>query len=271
MSSLRKAPSAPLRPFIDCLWWSRRAAPTCVREHMLPTGTAQLVIALHDDPIRWSAAGQPNEWHSWTRGVLHGPQSAYYQAGAKPAGTVVGISFRAGAAGELLGAPLPELLDRHVSLDALWGARGRTLHERLAATVDPESAFELLEQEMLTRLRRPLLIHPAVAYALNAGTTAAMPGGIERLRQRTGYSHRRFIELFRAAVGLGPKHFYRIQRFSSVVRRLAAGETKLADLAASAGYADQSHLTREFRELAGIAPTSYRPRSPDSANHHVRG
>jgi AraC-like DNA-binding protein len=264
MSVLRKTPSAALRPFIDCLWWSRREVPSAVCEHMLPSGTAQLVIALHDDPIGWSDPGQPNVWHPWTRGVMHGPQSSYYHAGPKPPGIVMGVSFRPGAMGA-------ELFNQHVPLDTLWGTRGRHLQERLAETRDPESAFEILEREMLARLRRPLLIHPAIAYALRESANAAMPGGVERVRKRTGYSHRRFIELFRAATGFAPKQFYRIQRFSGVVRRLAGGESRLADLASSAGYSDQSHFTREFRELAGIPPTSYRPRNADSALHHVRG
>ena len=59
--------------------------PSAVCEHMLPGGTAQLVIALHDDPITWSDPGQPNVWHPWMRGVMHGPQSSYYQAGRDPA------------------------------------------------------------------------------------------------------------------------------------------------------------------------------------------
>jgi AraC-like DNA-binding protein len=42
----------------------------------------------------------------------------------------------------------------------------------------------------------------------------------------------------------------------------------MADLAALAGYTDQSHLIREFKEFAGITPTQYRPRAPDSAHHH---
>lgn len=271
MATLTWNPRGPLRPYIDHFWWGRRDAPGAQQEHMLPTGSPYLIVALHEDPIQWSAADRPDEWHAWRRGVLHGPQSSYYRSGHKPAGVVMGVAFRPGTAGELLGVPLSELLDQHVPLEALWGARGRLLQERLASSADPEAAFEMMEREFLSRLRRPLLIHPAVAYTLASSGTAIRPGGIERVRERTGYSHRRFIQLFRAAMGFAPKHYFRIKRFGAVVERLARGEAGLADIAASEGYADQAHLAREFRELAGVAPTSFRPRGPDSAHHHVRG
>ena len=41
-------------------------------------------------------------------------------------------------------------------------------------------------------------------------------------------------------------------------RRVVAGGTPaLADLAAAGGYYDQAHLAREFRELAGCAPSRW--------------
>jgi AraC-like DNA-binding protein len=271
MAMLTWTPRGPLRPYVDHFWWGRRDAPSAQQEHMLPTGTPYLIIALHDDPIEWSAAGRPDAWHAWRRGVLHGPQSTYYQSGHKPAGVVMGVAFRPGTAANLLGVPMSELLDQHVPLEALWGARGRLLQERLGCSSDSTAAFEVMERELLARMQRPLLIHPAVAYTLASSGTAVKPGGIERVRERTGYSHRRFIELFRSAMGLAPKQYFRIKRFGAVAERLARGGIGLADLAASQGYADQAHLTREFRELSGVAPTAFRPRGPDSAHHHVRG
>jgi len=53
----------------------------------------------------------------------------------------------------------------------------------------------------------------------------------------SGYSPRHFIALFRSAIGLAPKHYFRIKRFTAVLQRLASGNTEtLADVAASAGY-----------------------------------
>jgi AraC-like DNA-binding protein len=186
---------------------------------------------------------------------------------------VLGASFRPGMAAAILGASLPELRDRHVSLEELWGYRGLDLHERLAAIRDPREVCRALEVELIARIHRPLLIHPAVAYALRPNRSDPWPRRVDEIQQRSGYSPRHFIELFHSAVGLTPKHYYRVRRFSSALARLARAtsddEVKLADLALAAGYSDQAHFSREFRELAGVAPSTYRPRAADSEHHHV--
>jgi len=235
---------------------------------MLPSGRAQLVFALQEAPILcWSSAGA--EPIVWSGGMVHGPQWSYYVAGPKPRGAAAGISFRPGAAGAVLGAPLSELADHHVPLDALWGARGPELHERLLTAAHPTAVFRLLEQSLGAGIQRPLLMHPAVAHALASCLPTCLPARVTDIRRAAGYSPRHFIALFRAAVGLTPKHYYRIQRFNDVVRRLAAGSgAPLADIALASGYSDQAHLTREFREFTGVTPTQYHPSGAWSPLHH---
>jgi AraC-like DNA-binding protein len=262
-------PGAPLALYVDRLWWSHRAVASTTREHVLPSGKAQLVIALHGEPIAWSA-GNRDEFHTWTAGVVHGPQASYFLSGPKPRGSVMGVSFRPGAAGALLGVPAEQLADRHVTIEELWGARGTDVRERLVNATTPEAAFMLLEEALVARLRHPLLLHPAVAHALRECTLGLPQKRVTQIQRETGYSAKHFIALFRSAVGLTPKQYLRIQRFENVLRTLAAGPPgTLCDVAVATGYADQSHLTREFRELAGITPREYRPQAPSREHHHV--
>lgn len=265
---IRYCPAPPLEAVVEWIWLSRRAGHSPDHEHMLPSGQAQLVITLHDSPIHWAEPNARLRWQAWTRGVVHGPQSRYYMAGPKPPGVVLGASFRPGMAAAILGASLPDLRDRHVSIEELWGYRGLDLHERLAAIREPREICRALEVELIARIHRPLLIHPAVAYALRPGSPR-----VGEVQVQSGYSPRRFIELFHSAVGLKPKHYYRVRRFSGALTRIARattrGDVKLVDIALAAGYSDQAHLSREFRELAGVAPSAYTPRAPDSEHHHV--
>jgi AraC-like DNA-binding protein len=270
MLLLRHYPAPPLDALVESFWWSERSAPQAALEHMLPNGTAQLIFALSDAPLSCTAITPSREFIRWRRGIVHGPQSGYYVSGPKPGGAVVGVAFRPGAAGAVLGLPAAELANRHVPVEEIWGARARLLHERLCAVGRPAAMFQALEQELNAGLRRPLLIHPAVAYSLVRCPQEGSRTRVAQVQRDTGYSPRHFIALFRASVGLAPGQFYRIERFGAVLRALAqAGPERLADIAVAAGYADQPHLTREFKEFAGITPTQYRPRSPDSPNHHL--
>ncbi|MGH8319388.1 MAG: helix-turn-helix domain-containing protein [Steroidobacteraceae bacterium] len=269
MELVRYCPAPPLDRYIECLWWSHREEPQHHSEHMLPSGGAQLVIALHEMPILCLPSGERSPI-AWSGGVVHGPQSTFYVAGPKPKGGAVGVSFRPGAAGAVLGVSMVELADHHVTLEAIWGTRSVDLHHRLMAAAEPNEVFRILEQSLAARIHRPILIHPAVAHALALrpadATSLARVADVQRT---SGYSPRHFIALFRAAVGLNPKHYYRIQRLNAAVRSIAAGDRQgLSHIAAAAGYSDQAHLTREFREFAGIAPTKYRPGGADRPLHH---
>jgi hypothetical protein len=54
MQLIRHRPAAPLDRYIECFWCSHRDEPQDHGEHMLPSGNAQLVFALHEVPILWS-------------------------------------------------------------------------------------------------------------------------------------------------------------------------------------------------------------------------
>jgi AraC-like DNA-binding protein len=86
----------------------------------------------------------------------------------------------------------------------------------------------------------------------------------------SGYSHRRFLTLFEEATGITPKRFTRVLRFRRTLEALPAGRVGregLGALAAALGYADQAHLTREFREHTGITPARYQQVQPHQLFH----
>jgi AraC-like DNA-binding protein len=266
---LRYSPAAPLDRYVRCFWWSRRDAPQNYSEHMLPSGGVHLIFALHDIPIACVPDPSSTRTIEWSHTLVHGPQWNYYIAGPKPRGEVVGVAFRPGAAGAVLGVPMTDLADHHVTLSTLWGKRGQELHQRMMAAVDPMEIFGILERDFSACIQHSLLMHPAIAHALKSWSPTWPPARVSDVQLESGYSPRHFIGLFRSAIGLTPKHYYRIQRFNSVLRYLASGRNgDLAEIAALAGYSDQAHLTRDFREFAGITPTQYRPGGSDRHLHH---
>jgi AraC-like DNA-binding protein len=131
----------------------------------------------------------------------------------------------------------------------------------------PQEQLNVLESILADRLPRVRGLHPAVAEALERFQRMPDVGDAVRL---SGYSHRRFIVLFRQAVGLTPKVYCRVLRFQRAIDRIQVRPAESwAELALTAGFSDQSHFNREFRTFTGVTPEEYRVLSPRLA-YHVR-
>jgi AraC-like DNA-binding protein len=184
-----------------------------------------------------------------------GPQTVPRLDTLAPGATVVGLRLRLGAAPAVVGLPAPELVDLTVGAEELWGAAAERIGEQVAAAPTPEAAASALEAAAFARAAEvptdPLVAGAAVL--LQPGRTE----DVASLPSELYTSERTLRRRVHAAIGLAPKVVHRMLRFQGFLA-LAHGRegdpAELAMLAAEAGYADQSHLTRECLRLAGLSP-----------------
>jgi len=95
----------------------------------------------------------------------------------------------------------------------------------------------------------------AGAGSLNAiGEAILGAASVEAMSRATGMSPRALQRWFARHVGLPPRHYLRLLRFQKAFESVP-GQPSLAGHAAESGFADQAHMAREFRALAG-APAS---------------
>jgi helix-turn-helix protein/uncharacterized protein DUF6597 len=195
-----------------------------------------------------------------------GPDTGPVPIAPAPGSGYAGLRFLPGRAPAFLGVPASDLLDARVPLADLWGqALADRLADRLAAVVSPEAAAGVLDAVVAERARTAPASDPIVdglLGILGAGLTGTVPvssgvagnAAVYIASQVMSVGERRLYRHCRAAVGYGPKMLDRVLRFQRA-RRLAVGSGSLAMVAALAGYADQAHLTREARRLAGTTPS----------------
>lgn len=247
---------------------AHEARPTTPdREHVLPTGDMHLVFRLTDHPLRLFDNAADTEGWTPGRAIVGGARATFYMRDISEAARSVGAQLRPGAAEVLFGAPANELAGRHTRLADLWGSSAGLALEQLMNSRSPEQQLDLLESILAARLPHVRAIHPAVARALEQ---LAVTDSIRDVVSQSGYSHRRFIALFGREVGLTPKLYCRVLRFQKALEHWAAGSAvSWVDLALDAGYTDQSHFNREFKQFSGVTPGEYREISP-SLTHHVR-
>jgi AraC-like DNA-binding protein len=244
-------PGVPLSRFVDHLWWLSDT-PQHARERIVATGTQELVINLHDNAFDIRAAGDETHARRFLGAMVSGAYRSYFVIDTRAHASLLGVHFKPGRAGPVLGVPPGELADRHVDLEALWGATARKLRERLGDTNSIPERFRLLETALLARLAQPFRQHAAVPSATELLSQQGVSVG--RVAAELCLSRRRLIELFSAEVGMTPKVFSRVQRFQQALARARAKTLEWPELALEAGYCDQSHLIRDFMAFGGSTP-----------------
>nr|WP_203614244.1 helix-turn-helix domain-containing protein [Streptomyces sp. SID13726] len=180
----------------------------------------------------------------WNDGrlLVAGPDTRAYVAPGAP-GVWAGVRLYPGSAPALLGVPAHELRDLRVELADLWPASEvRRLQGRVAGAADPVVA---LEEIALERAAPPDPALRALVAALDAGRPVAVAA--DELGLGARQLHRRSLVAF----GYGPKTLARILRLRRALALARAG-VPYGETAARCGYADQAHLARDVKELAGL-------------------
>lgn len=223
--------------------------------HGVPSPSATVIISFeepldvgwHDDESsrvqRWLLASGMHTTPALirTHGLQHGIQLELTPAGCRA----------------LLGVPIGPIAHGFADHADVPLGIPHDLHARMADSAWPER-FRLLETHLLRIANRSTTELPndlAYAWRLLAETHGKVK--IAELAATIGWSRRHLVNRFTAEFGLPPRDIGRLHRFGAAQAYAREGAS-WADVAARAGFADQAHLSREFRELAGQTPTEWR-------------
>lgn len=172
------------------------------------------------------------------------------------------------AAGELvLGGPVDGWADRHDELSEVFGDRGARLVDQIRALMENGPTDEGVQRAATATMEewlRPALPLDADGRLVNAivdrvenDPAVRSVGQVCELFHLTERSLQRLV---RRRLGLSPKWLIQRRRLHEVAERLRTDGGTLATLAADLGYADESHLVRDFRTVTGMTPRTFSAR-----------
>jgi AraC-like DNA-binding protein len=172
--------------------------------------------------------------------------------------SAIGVHFRPGGGYAVFGPAIGELLNNSAELELLWGREAHRTTDRLWQSCTAEEQFRLLENLLLAKLTGVNPHRAAITRAIGLIESASGHCQVAAIASTLGFSTRRFLTEFRAQVGLPPKLFSRIMRFTSALARIdTTGDVDWCDVALSTGYFDQAHFNHDFRGFAGVNPSEY--------------
>ena len=260
-----RCPAAPLDACVEAVWYFRSPPRPFTLERVLPSGRAQLIVNLAENRTR--AYDEAGHCVVAPGAVVSGLGTRFEIIDTDEQEHVVGVSFRAGGTVGFFREPA-HTLHGDVPLEALWGAVGTALlREALLEAATPGAALDVMERALLDAWRTRGA-HPTVSFALSAFRNCSNVMSVGAVTGAVGMSAKRFIERFKAEVGLTPKQFCRVLRFQRAITEAhAAVAVDWADVAVRAGYFDQAHFIHDFRAFSGLTPTAYRAGRTAFHNH----
>lgn len=225
----------------------------------LPAATVTLLLGW-GEPLHILASSRHKECAGAWQGLLAGLRTTALQSFYTGTAYAVQVEFTpAGAYTFLGGVPMHQLAHLLVDPDDVFGPGWTaTMTSRLAAAPDWTGRYAILDGVLAQRLKdgpapSPVIVHAWAQLLESHGTVM-----IGKLSEAAEVGSRRLQALFREQIGLPAKTVARILRFQRALTLPSADHQSLACTAASCGYHDQSHLTRDFRALAGYTPAQFR-------------
>ena len=141
--------------------------------------------------------------------------------------TVLGVRLRPAGAYAVLGLPMREVCGYVAVLADLIGGAARELTDRCRAAADIEARFRIAAAWVAERVSRARGVLPEVAWSAAQIERSGGSVPIARLRSETGWSKTRLVSAFRDQIGVAPKLYARIVRFSRAAGPARGG--RLAD------------------------------------------
>ncbi len=255
-------PPPALRPVVRCFWILRDldgASHTTPQsgppEGVLPDGSPEIILNFADPFMHFDRSG-PEKGKAQPTAMLVGVITEPLLIAPSRRTDLLGVRLTPAGAYRLFGVPMRELTDRYRAIGDLSRPLAGLLEELGALPTDAARVA------CLTRRLSPLAGNtghdPRAAAAVEMLRRTDGRLGIDRVAHEVGLGPRQFARIFTEEVGVGPKTLARIFRFQHVLRLVAGPDPMPAARAAfAAGYYDQSHLIRDFRQFAGASPGAF--------------
>lgn len=248
----RRLPSPALEGIVTDICGYRETAAGHFHNVEYASLTVPLVISFAE-PFAIGLGKAPGDnFASFAAGLFAGPVVIESFGGA----CCVQVNFTPLGARRFFRQPMSELTDSMVVLDDVLGGEGMALRERLGNAPDWAARFDIAEAFVAARLENAAETPLEIAWAYDRIITSGGRTRISVLAEKLGRSRKHLASGFSDAIGIGPKTLSRIVRFNRALGLSRQQTVDWADIAADCGYADQAHLVREFRDLAGETPTA---------------
>ncbi len=253
MNYQRIEPDEKLSPWVDCYWFAESTNAIREKKKIIPDGFPEIIFH-YRDPYRINISGA---WKKQGKNLFAGQIRNFFYLKNTGASGMVGIKFKPAALAHLFELNMAEYTNHVVPLQQVIGKSFNTAIESLRNSIQPEEFSKLLDHEL------GLIVQPFnddaqyVERCLDLIFERKGNVDVRELQDRVAITERQLQRLFNKYVGLPPKFYCRIIRFSHIFGLMEQRDASWVEIALESGYYDQSHFIRNFKAFTGEDPSAY--------------
>ena len=251
-------PEKPLDDYIDHIIYYTGYNPAHHIEKLLPDGKINLIIAL-DEIDRFTFDPQSlNKKNKCVNTWIAGMQKEYICFSAAQHSRMLVVQFKPSGAYPFFQLPLTELTDLVVDADLILGKELLFLREKILDQHHSKQIFPIVIEWLSNRIA-PANHHKAIIdFAVSNIHFDPSQNCLKKIAQKTGYSQKQFIHIFKKFVGLTPKQYQKITRFNRALSEIEnQQQLDWTKISYDCGYYDQAHFINEFQNFSGFSPSRY--------------
>ncbi|MEI9919011.1 MAG: helix-turn-helix domain-containing protein [Bacteroidota bacterium] len=220
---------------VDCYWIVKDDNSTRVKQKIIPDGYAEIIFHF-GSPYRINLDGN---WKEQGRRLLAGQITKHFFLENTGVVDIMGIKLKPTAPAHLFGIAMKDVVDKVIGLD-----------KKIKIDVDNvDQCFNELCKDYPAD-------HPADKAVEFIFSKKGMVT-VASICKEVSVSERYLQQLFRKYVGVSPKFFARVVRFSYIFQLIKDKDPDWAQVVYEAGYYDQSHFIRNFKAFTGEDPSEY--------------
>jgi len=246
-------PSPLLRPYVKCYWNLEYTNHEDKIERVVPDGRMELIFH-YGDPFRHVNEKDKTQ----SRSVLSGQITEAVLLRPDQQVGILAVRFLPPGFTAIFGENASAITGQITEFSSLAGKIAQEVEEQILeakALIDRVRILEKMLIQFCTKSRvldRVTRLSSQLFYENPAEST------ILHVADQFGISLRTLERQFKAQVGLSPSKFIKIARFQRALRiKNSNPKASFALVAAESGYYDQSHFTRDFKDLTGLSPAEY--------------
>jgi len=247
------APEKELTSLIESYWLVNDDDTTPRQQKIVPDGFTEIIFHLGDSyRIRLY-----DEWRLQTESLLAGQIRKHFFLENTGRSEIVGIKLRPTALTHLFGLNMYQFTDKVVDLGTVLKAHFSETGKLLRETKDSGEKVNLLNSQFKHLLSenpsRETLADRAIDIIFSKH--GMLP--VSAITSAIGIGERQLQNLFKKYVGLSPKFYARIIRFSYIFTLVQENKQSWSGIAFDASFFDQSHFIRNFKDFTGENPSDY--------------